>query len=163
MHATNRLLFVCCRIIKRMYQRLSFLRNPRYRVQQGAAGRKKLPLKGCSTAHIRHKQTQAISKRSAAQPAQYDTRSSMTAAEAGFSVEPAQGVLFDAYEPGGVYFQTVQLQNVATVMKQLRLLPPSSRYFQISFPRYASCTVLQHGTCWQPATAPCSSCACSNH
>jgi hypothetical protein len=44
-------------------------------------------------------------------------------------------VLFDAYEPGNAYFQTVQLQNVGTVMRQLRLLPPSSRYFQISFPR----------------------------
>jgi hypothetical protein len=46
-----------------------------------------------------------------------------------------QGVLFDAYEPGGVYLQTVQLQNTGTVMRQLRLLPPTSRYFQVSFPR----------------------------
>lgn len=60
--------------------------------------------------------------------------------EAGFRVTPAEGVLFDSYELGGAYFQTVQLQNVTNVMKGLRLLPPASRYFQISLPRWVACT-----------------------
>lgn len=118
-----------------MYQRLSYLRNPRYAVQQGAAGRSSMAPKGSSTAHKQRWHTHGSSKSTAAQPAQYETRATLTATEAGFSVVPAQGVLFDAYVSGGVCFQTVQLQNVGTIMKQLRLLPPASKYFQISFPR----------------------------
>jgi hypothetical protein len=128
---------LACRIIKSMYQRLSYLRNPRYPVQQGAAGRSSMAPKGSSTAHKQRRRMLSSSKSTAAQPAQYETRATLTAAEAGFGVVPSQGVLFDAYEPGGVYFQTVQLQNVGTIMKQLRLLPPVSKYFQISFPRCA--------------------------
>lgn len=119
-----------------MYQRLSFLRNPRYAVQQGPAPRTAsgAALKGSSTAHRRR--AGAVAGTSCgARPGRYDERSNIRAAEAGFSVVPAQGLLFDAYVPGGVYFQTVQLQNVGTIMKQLRLLPPTSRYFQVSFPR----------------------------
>lgn len=70
-----------------------------------------------------------------------------------------QGVLFDAYERGGVYLQTVQLQNTGTVMRQLRLLPPTSRYFQVSFPRqvHARGTLLPTGVatyCISPGAPP---------
>jgi hypothetical protein len=118
-----------------MYQRLSYLRNPRYAVQQGVAGHGSTAPIGGSTAHKQCRSTQGSRNSTAAQLAQSATRATLTASEAGFSVVPAQGVLYDAYEPGGVYLQTVQLQNLGTHMKQLRLLPPFSRYFQISFPR----------------------------
>lgn len=118
-----------------MYQRLSYLRNPRFAPPSAAPAA--LPLKGSSTAHKRRGRPQAASSSSSStvQPRQYGTRAMLTAAQAGFGVYPAHGVLFDAYKPGGVYLQTVQLQNTGTVMRQLRLLPPSSRYFQVSFPR----------------------------
>lgn len=123
-----------------MYQRLSFLRNPRHAVQQGpglraGASGGVAALKGNSTAHRRRAGAAVSSRSCGAAPARYDEHASIRAAEAGFCVVPAQGVLFDEYVPGGVYFQTVQLQNVGMVMKQLRLLPPTSRYFQVSFPR----------------------------
>lgn len=126
----------CCRrIIRNMYQRLSYLRNPRYAAQSTAPAA--LPLKGSSAAHRRHGAPLASST---VQLGQYGSLAVLTAAAAaGIGVYPSQGVLFDAYEPGGVYLQTVQLQNTGTVMRQLRLLPPSSRYFQVSFPRQANC------------------------
>lgn len=132
------MVLVRCRIIKSMYQRLSFLRNPRYAVQQGPVPRTAAgatALKGSSTAHRRRAGAVGAGRSCGAAPGRYDERANIRAAEAGFSVVPAQGVLFDEYVPGGVYFQTVQLQNMGTVMKQLRLLPPTSRYFQVSFPR----------------------------
>eukprot|EP00878_Enallax_costatus_P039913 GHUV01045852.1.p1 GENE.GHUV01045852.1~~GHUV01045852.1.p1 ORF type:complete len:288 (+),score=104.56 GHUV01045852.1:1025-1888(+) len=118
-------------IIKGMYHRLSFLRNPRYAATQPQTAMQ-LSLQGSQKGH-RHKQHKHSSP----------TRSRTTGAagayisplQAGFSATPADGVLFDSYEPGGVYYQTVQLQNVTNVMKGLRLLPPASRYFQISLPR----------------------------
>lgn len=120
-----------------MYQRLSYLQNPRY-AQEARPGPGSLPLKGTSTAHRRRVAAKAGSK-NAVQQRQPGLSPVVTAAAAGISVVPAQGVLFDAYEPDNAYFQTVQLQNVGTVMRQLRLLPPSSRYFQISFPRCVMC------------------------
>lgn len=125
---------ICCRIIKSMYQRLSYLRNPRYAAQ--AAAPASLPLKGSSTAHRRRTGCKP-DRSSTVQPRQYGSPPVLTAAEAGFGVQPALGVLFDAYQPGEACFQTVQLQNMGTIMRQLRLLPPSSRYFQLSFPRQA--------------------------
>ena len=119
-----------------MYQRLSFLRNPRYAGQQHAApaGATGLPgLRGSSTAH-RHP-AKATAASSSGVPARLTQGKTVTAAAAGFLVMPAQGALFHAYEAGGVYLQTLQLQNTGTVMQQVRLLPPTSRYFQASFPR----------------------------
>lgn len=117
-----------------MYQRLSFLRNPRYAVPSGKEARalQATGLRGSSSAH-RHCRGSAASSSAGKQPLHKSTTE--TAAGAGFTVTPAEGVLFDAYQPGGVYVQTVQLQNAGQVMQQLRLLPPSSRYFQVSFPR----------------------------
>jgi len=117
-----------------MYQRLSYLRNPRYAEQPRAAPPGSAGLKGASTAH-RHRHNQHSSNSSIKHPRQQAAGGLVTAAAAGFSYVPQQGVLFQAYESGGVYFHTVQLQNAGTVMKQLRLLPPQSCYFQISFPR----------------------------
>jgi hypothetical protein len=56
-------------------------------------------------------------------------------ADAGFCVTPSAGVLFDTYEAGEVCYAAVLLQNVGGISRQLRLLPPSSRYFQTSLPR----------------------------
>jgi hypothetical protein len=78
----------CCRIIKSMYQRLSYLRNPRFAAQ--AAAPAALPLKGSSAAHRRHCGPQASSSTTTVQPRQYGSRAVLTGAEAGFGVCPAQ-------------------------------------------------------------------------
>jgi hypothetical protein len=128
-----------------MYHKLSFLRNPRYpmpaataaMLEQGMRGSSSLRMqqhytsssKSCSPTRSRSSAVQATAAAAAA------AAGCVLAEDAGFQVSPAAGVLFDAYEPGGVYFQTVQLQNVDNVMRGLRLLPPASRYFQVSLPR----------------------------
>lgn len=136
-----------CRIIKNMFQRLSFLRNPRYPSPQSAtAALMQNSLTGSKKGH-KHKQQhhsspnkgKSLDPNSAANSATGVYLQSPT--EAGFSMTPGAGILFDSYESGGVYFQTVQLQNVSNVMKGLRLLPPASRFFQISLPRWVIAAV----------------------
>jgi hypothetical protein len=139
-----------CRIIKSMYHKLSFLRNPRYPMPAATAAMLAQGMRGGSSLRMQQQQQTTSGSRSkirSRSPARSGRspvpHASATAAaagcivaeDAGFCVLPAAGVLFDAYEPGGVYFQTVQVQNVGGVMRGLRLLPPASRYFQVSLPR----------------------------
>lgn len=132
-----------------MYQRLVFLKNPRYATapKQTVTGlpRAAGSLRGTSTSR-RQQQLHLTQHGHHTRSAKHPVRSTTAAAavsspgDAGFCLVPTEGVLFDAYEPGGVYIKTLQLQNVGTVMRQLRLLPPASRYFQISFPRWVVVT-----------------------
>lgn len=147
-----------CRLIKRMHQRLSFLRTPRHAAQQPmpaaplpvAGGsppsprtcqQPGLPLEcsvnGSSPAGARSSTTTTTTSSSSVQLglAQGVAACMQSPRGAGFAVVPPHGVHFGVYEPGGVYHATVQLQNVGAVAQQLRLLPPASRYFQVSLPR----------------------------
>jgi hypothetical protein len=144
-----------CRIIKSMYHKLSFLRNPRYPMPAATAAMLAQGMRGGSSLRMQQQQNLTSSSsgdkassrsnsrsrsptRSGRSPVPHTTAAAagcVLAEDAGFCVSPAAGVLFDAYEPGGVYFQTMQLQNVGGVMRGLRLLPPASRYFQVSLPR----------------------------
>jgi hypothetical protein len=129
-----------------MYHKLSFLRNPRYPMPAATAAMLEQGMRGSSSLRMQQHNNSSSSRsksrsrsptRSGRSP-QHNTATAagcVLAEDAGFVVSPAAGVLFDAYEPGGVYFQTVQLQNVGSVMRGLRLLPPASRYFQVSLPR----------------------------
>ncbi|WIA14055.1 hypothetical protein OEZ85_002609 [Tetradesmus obliquus] len=144
------------RIIKSMYHKLSFLRNPRYPMPAATAAMLAQGMRGGSSLRMQQQHTSSSSSgrassrgksrsrsptRSGRSPVPHTTAAATAAGcvlaeDAGFQVSPAAGVLFDAYEPGGVYFAAVQLQNVGGVMRGLRLLPPASRYFQVSLPRF---------------------------
>jgi hypothetical protein len=113
-------------------------------LEQGMRGSSSLRMQQHNSSSNRSKSRSRSPTRSGKNPLQSSVAAAAAAAaaagcvlaeDAGFVVSPAAGVLFDAYEPGGVYFQTVQLQNVGNVMRGLRLLPPASRYFQVSLPR----------------------------
>jgi hypothetical protein len=139
------------RVIKRMYQRLSFLRNPRHMPAPPAVPGSECSLRGLAKAHQpRHSQRVRSPARAIAADASGAAASSRpqlgllqaaacvpSPADAGFAVVPQSGVRFERYEAGGAYFATVQLQNVGCVAQQLRLLPPASCYFQVSLPRCA--------------------------
>jgi hypothetical protein len=130
-----------------MCRKLSFLRNPRYPMPAAAAAMLQQSMRGSSSLRMQQHNTSSRSKsrsrsptRNGRSPVQGTAAAAAAAGcvlaeDAGFVTSPAAGVLFDAYEPGGVYFQTVQLQNVGNVMRGLQLLPPASRYFQVSLPR----------------------------
>eukprot|EP00879_Flechtneria_rotunda_P026777 GHRR01028601.1.p1 GENE.GHRR01028601.1~~GHRR01028601.1.p1 ORF type:complete len:433 (+),score=169.13 GHRR01028601.1:372-1670(+) len=140
------------RIIKGMYHKLSFLRNPRYPSRAPLAITLPNGLKGKSDAHKHPQQQKAITDSSSKSSSPSRAKGSTAAAlgtgpkssvildsegiisgtfhspqAVGLAVVPAEGIVFDDYQPGRVYSRTLQLQNIANVIKGLRLLPPASK------------------------------------
>jgi len=105
-----------------MATRTSFLRNPRY----------------CDTPPARKHRTKSIG--SAAAPVViHSSMKPQPPSSLPIVAEPSE-VVFSSYEVGGTYNQLLQLRNVSTTMRGLRLLPPASQYFHASLPRYPAAT-----------------------
>ncbi|KAF8066262.1 DLEC1 [Scenedesmus sp. PABB004] len=107
------------RIIQALLNRLSFLCNPARGAPRGARG-----------ARRQRGAARAASRGGGGAGAPGSPRG------AGFQLLPACGAVFSTYEPGDVCTTTVALQNVGSVMRGLRLLPPASRFFEVSLLRF---------------------------
>jgi len=122
-----------------MYHKLSFLKNPRFTPSHTEKVSSTSHQPGSSTAlsavwQPLRSQTAQLKSSCESGDAEGD-RPLLTLRQAGLALLPAGGVLFSSYEPGGLYFQTVQLQNVGNVICSFRLQGPASRYFSISLPK----------------------------
>ncbi|KAI8476325.1 MAG: hypothetical protein J3K34DRAFT_512165 [Monoraphidium minutum] len=110
------------RVIRAMRQRLSFLRNPRYRDAPASPPRRAAagtfgPAGGAGSL-------------ARPQPGQMQQQEQQP-----WHVEPGE-VVFGGYVAGGEYSRTLRLRNVGGVARVLRLLPPASQYFHVSLPRF---------------------------
>jgi len=92
------------KVLDRMTQRLNYLRNPRFRDDRlpGGLGARK-GQKG---------------------------RKALSSADLGFIVEPSV-VEFRDYRVGGIYEMEIDLRNISTFSRRIRLLPPTTQYFSI--------------------------------
>lgn len=136
-----------------MSARLGFLRNPRHASPPRMAAttapsshEERPPWHGATTTAALMSsevlcspdcQLQGGSSPTAAAPARPAIKAGLTSLPGVALVAEPGEVVFNQYEPGAVLHARVRLRNVSGVMQSLRMLPPASRYFMASLPRWA--------------------------